>query len=98
MELKYANSNGYNFVINSLNAMIYFFPKMLKIELNKGLQSLFKSRKSITICKPKLLVTFISLIKMKWFKDFHVYVNLENQFQIFVFEKSDFFICLDYLF
>jgi len=28
---------------------------------------------------------------MEWFKDFYVCINLENQFQIFIFEKSDFF-------
>ncbi len=29
---------------------------------------------------------------MAWFKAFPVYVDLENQFQIFIFEKSDFFL------
>jgi len=28
---------------------------------------------------------------MEWFKDYHAYINLENQFQIFIFEKSNFF-------
>jgi len=27
---------------------------------------------------------------MEWFKAFHVYINLENHFQIFIFSKSDF--------
>jgi len=40
MELKNANPNGCNVVINNLHPMI-FFSKILKIELNKGLQSLF---------------------------------------------------------
>jgi len=41
--------------------------------------------------KLKLLITFISLIKIEQFKAFHVYINLENQFQIFASQKSDFF-------
>jgi len=40
--------------------------------------------------KLKLLVTFISLIKMKWSKVTLEYTNVENQFQIFVFKKKDF--------
>jgi len=39
MELKNANPNGCNDVINNLQPN-FFFPKILKIELNKGLQSL----------------------------------------------------------
>jgi len=46
---------------------------------------------SITTHKQKILITFDSWIKMEWFKAFHAYVNLENQFQIFVSKKSDFF-------
>jgi len=41
MALKNANSNVCNVVINNLHPMILFFQKILKIELNKGLQSLF---------------------------------------------------------
>jgi len=31
------------------------------------------------------------LIKMEWFKAFNEYINVEDQFQIFVSEKNDFF-------
>jgi len=42
MELKNANPNGYNVVINNLHPMILIFSKILKIELNyKGFQNLF---------------------------------------------------------
>jgi len=41
MELKNANPNGFNVVIKNLHLLISFFQKILKIELNKGLQSLF---------------------------------------------------------
>jgi len=73
MELKNDNSNGCNVVINNLHPMGLFFQKILKIELNKGLQILFCGRKSIIACKLKFLITFISLIKMEWFKAFHEY-------------------------
>jgi len=33
------------------------------------------------------------LIEIEWFKAFHVYLSLKNQFQIFVFGKVIFFIC-----
>jgi len=39
--------------------------------------------------KLKHLIIFDSLIKMELFKVFYVYINLENQFQIFIFEKND---------
>jgi len=41
MELKNANPNGCNVVINNLHPMFLFFFKILEIELNKGIQSLF---------------------------------------------------------
>jgi len=41
MELKNANFNGCNVVIKNLHLMFVIFYKILKIELNKGLQSLF---------------------------------------------------------
>jgi len=41
MELENANPNGCNAVIRNLQPMILIFSKILKIELNKGLQSLF---------------------------------------------------------
>jgi len=40
MEFKNANLNGCNVVINNLHLMFLFFPKVLEIEVNKGLQSL----------------------------------------------------------
>jgi len=49
---------------------------------------MFLSRELIIALKLKLFKTLISLIKMEWFKAFHVYINLENQFQILVFENS----------
>jgi len=76
--------------------MILFFSKNIENCVNKGLQSFKKNRDSIIACKLKLLITFDSLIKMEWFKAFHVHITLEEQFQIFVFEKSVFFICSDY--
>jgi len=39
MELKNANPNGFHVVINNLKIIFYFFQKILKIELKKGLQS-----------------------------------------------------------
>jgi len=94
MELKNANPNGCNVVINNLKLIFYFlFPKILKIELNIGLQSLFYSRKFITTHKLKhLIIQFDSLIKMDWFKALYEYINVENQFRIFIYEKSGFFI------
>jgi len=65
MELKNANFNGFDVVIKSLHLIFLFFPKILKIELNKGLQSLFWSSESITARKLKNLITFDSLIKME---------------------------------
>jgi len=47
MELKNTNSNGCKVAINNLHPMILFFSKLLKIQLNKGLQSLFPSRDSM---------------------------------------------------
>jgi len=41
IQLKNVNPNGCNVVINNLHPMVLFFQKILKIELNKGLQSLF---------------------------------------------------------
>jgi len=41
MELKNDNPNGFNVVINNLHPMFLFLSKILKIELNKGIQSLF---------------------------------------------------------
>jgi len=41
MKLKNVIPNGWNVVINNLHLVFYFFQKILKIELNKGLQSLF---------------------------------------------------------
>jgi len=41
MELKNANPNGCNVVISNIHLIFLFIPKILKIELNKGLQSLF---------------------------------------------------------
>jgi len=41
MELKNPNPNGCNVIINNIHLMILFFQKILKIELNTGLQNLF---------------------------------------------------------
>jgi len=42
MKLKNTNPNGHNYVvINNIPIMIIFFQKILKIQWNKGLQSLF---------------------------------------------------------
>jgi len=71
--------------------MILFFSKNIEIDCDKELQILFLSRKSIIACKLKLLITFDSLIKMEWFKAFHIYITLKNEFQNFIFGKSDFF-------
>ena len=49
------------FVVNNLYTMLLFFSKILKIELNKRLQGLFYNKNSITTCKLKFLITFISL-------------------------------------
>jgi len=40
MELKNANANGCNVVINSLHIAFFIFFKKIETELNKGLQSL----------------------------------------------------------
>jgi len=37
MELKNANPNGCNAIINNLHPIIFFFSKILKIESNLGL-------------------------------------------------------------
>jgi len=41
MELKNANPNDCNVVINNIHPMILFFPKNIEAKVNKGLQSLF---------------------------------------------------------
>jgi len=87
MKLKIANSNGCVVVINSLH-FLFLFPKTLKIDLNKWNQSLFYNTESITAHELKQLITFESVIKMEQLKAFYVYINLENQFHIFSFEKS----------
>jgi len=74
MELNNAKPNGCNVVVDNLHPMVLLFSKILKNELNKGLQSLYYSRKSITAYKLKLLITFISLIKA-----FHVNINLKKK-------------------
>jgi len=38
MELKNVSSNFCNVIINKMHLMFLFFPKILKIELNKGLK------------------------------------------------------------
>jgi len=71
-----------------------FFPKVLKIDLNTRLHNLFQSRDSIATCKLNLLVTLISLIKKGMIQSFpHIYI--ENQFQIFIFQKVIFLSYLD---
>jgi len=42
MELKNVNLNVFNVVIKDLKPFLLFFSKILKIELNKGLQSITK--------------------------------------------------------
>jgi len=42
MELKNANFNGFNVVINNLHPTVVFFKELLKIDLNKGIQSYFR--------------------------------------------------------
>jgi len=92
MELENANANGCNVVMNNQHPMILFFWKWLKIELKKGLQSLLQSRDSIKFApKQKLLIMYISLMKMEWFESFHVYRNLEYHFQNFFSLKKLFF-------
>ena len=73
--MKIANLNGCNILINNLHKMK--IPKKLKIEFNKGLQSFWWSKKSITSDKLKQFVTCGSLIKMELFNAFYVYVNVE---------------------
>jgi len=90
MELKNDNPNGCNVVLKNLHPMALFFPKILKIEQDEGLQSLFESRKSIIAHNLKHLITFDSLIKVECIKAIRIYITLENQFQIFIFGKSDF--------
>jgi len=41
MELRNANSNGGNVVINNVHLMFQFLQKILKFELNKGILSWF---------------------------------------------------------
>jgi len=79
MKLKNANPNSWIVVINNLHSMLLFFPKILKIELHQGLQSLFYSRESMTTHKLEVFITFISSIKVEWLKAFHVSINLEKQ-------------------
>jgi len=42
MELKNANPKGFNFVMDNVHLVFLLFPKILKIELNKGLQVYFR--------------------------------------------------------
>jgi len=58
--------NNCNVIINNLHPMIYLFFKILEIELDKGLQSLFQSRDSTSAHTLKLLITitFFFLIKI----------------------------------
>jgi len=42
MELKNANPSGCNVVINNVHPMFLLFFQNIKIELSKGLQSLFR--------------------------------------------------------
>jgi hypothetical protein len=65
VELKLANPNGCDIVINNLHLMfLFFFKRILKMEFNTGLQSLFWSRESIAAPKLKDLIVLDSLIKM----------------------------------
>jgi len=92
MKLKNANPNGCNAVINNLYPLIICFSENIKIEFTKFiLEQKFHNARKL-----KLFITFISLIKMEWFKAFHTYVNLENHFEIFIYEESDFFIYPNY--
>jgi len=49
--MKNDNHIGCNVVLNNVRLMFSFFSKKIKNELNKGLQSLFHSRDSITTYK-----------------------------------------------
>jgi len=49
-----------------------------------------ESRDSIATRNLKTLITFISLIKMECLKTLCVYINLKNQFQIFILKKMTF--------
>jgi len=71
--------------------MILFLSKYWKLSKIKEFKVYYRIE-SIIACKPKLLITFDSLIKMEWLKAFYGYITLENQFQILVYEKSDFLI------
>jgi len=53
------------------------------------------NRESIIAHKLKFFKIFYWLIIIEWFKAFHVYTTLENQFRIFVSKKVFLFICPD---
>jgi len=91
MELKTVIPNDCNVITNNLHPVFLFF-LVLKLSKIKDFKVYFGvCGESITTYKLKLLITFIWLIKMEWFKASHTYINLENQFQIFGSWKSDFF-------
>jgi len=96
MELKNANPNSYNVVINNLHpTILFYFQKCWKLNETNDFKVYFRVVYFYNCPQTKLLITFDSLIKMEWFKAFHVYINLENQFQSFIFEKVIFLIYLD---
>jgi len=61
IKLKNANSYDFDVAINNLHPkFLFLFSKILKIELNKGHQSLFSHRDSINTHKLRFLITFFN--------------------------------------
>jgi hypothetical protein len=77
MELKNTNPNCDNVLLCNRNHIFYL--RIVKIEFKNQLKILFQEKVSTTTCKTKLLITFISLIKIEVFKAFHVEISISNQ-------------------
>jgi len=86
MEMKNANPDGFNVVINNLCLVcLFFFQKYWKLSLIKDFDVYFNGFRVHNYLQTRTpLITFNWFIKMEWFKASHLHVNLENQFQIFI--------------
>ncbi len=92
--MKNANPNGCDVVINNLHrTFLFFFPKILKIESNKGLQSLFLSEDFITTQKlhtTKIPCNFHLLNQNRKIQSFPLIDKSRKPISNFYLKKRDF--------
>jgi len=89
MKLRNSNPNGCNIVIYNLHPMLFFFPKILKFELNKSLQSLLEQR----FCNYAQTITLDNFHfnnQNGMIQSFPLIYKSRKQISNFLFQKNDF--------